>query len=939
MVRHYKRKKEKTYSELQIQKALDDVRKKKMTTYAAAAYYQIPRSTLNTRLTCIRDSPGRPTVFTPKFEKCMAENLHIMERYGFPLTRKEASILISEYVRRNGIHTPFKDDIPGKDWFHALQRRNELSIKKPQAVEISRRKACDPFIVYEYFDILERVVDELDLKEKPHRIYNLDETSMCDDPVKGKVIGKKGFRSTRTTSGPGRSNTTVLLATNACGGKLPPLIIFQGKHLWEHWLFPDENVPTAYAVSKKGWMETSIFEKYMREVFVPSTRGERPLLLIFDGHSTHVDLSVIEYAASEGITIVKLPAHSSDVLQPLDCSTMKPLKDKWEDEVIKWQRLNIGTKLPKPQFARILTKVWSEINPVIIQNGFRRTGAYPVDRNAIPKQLFDSLKWQKWEAFQTQKDLTSTQERSESVTNATICIVPSLKLLTLEKINNIHMDENQGLKTGIRCFNTETNSQAMKDESTSRQNRFVNENKTIEPQDNGSILTVKKESFVKTYKKGNKLNQSINLNEHHDQYDAEPTNDIKTTTAIETNTNASSTNNTIKLTIPKRMLGAQTESRLNILEVKTIKPPTKIYEHVTFESLLLNTIAKGDRVQTCRKRVPNSSAEVMTYKSVLERIKQEKEDKENKSKSKYKRKVNANIDQTKIKQKRPKLQIECSNKKENKLTKGKKQGKKGKGSKRHIKEDDSDSNSSGSYNSDSESADEENAETFFNNILKAQEENDDSMLIKNTTTLEETQSFEGQKNKKRTIKNTSGNRRPVSEATVKHHKEKEPIAGTSKDDTTQEQAGCPSVFKPHKEKESVADTSKYETKKKRAGCPRKGNFILAKFSSTKGKRTYKYVCIVDDVVEKKIVVLGLKSKDKTKTIFRIVKNDYSIIDNEDIIDYLPTPKQMANNDFVFPCKIEVSELLIGFETVITINATLCTDLLICLLILHLFDIF
>lgn len=245
------------------------------------------------------------------------------------------------------------------------------------------------------------------------RVDTAVETSFCDDPVKGKIIGKKGFRSTRTTSGPGRNNTTVLLATNACGDKLPPLIIFQGKYLWTQWLYANENVKTAYAVSDKGWMETTISEKYVREVFVPATKDERPLLLIFDGHSTHVDLSVIEYVASDGLTIVKLPAHSSHVLQPLDCSTMKPLKDKWEDVVIKWQRLNIGLKLPKPEFARILTNIWNEINPVIIQNGFRRTGAYPVDRNAIPKQLFDSLKWEKWEASQTQKktDICNSSSR------------------------------------------------------------------------------------------------------------------------------------------------------------------------------------------------------------------------------------------------------------------------------------------------------------------------------------------------------------------------------------------------------------------------------------------------------------------------------------------------------------------------------------------------
>lgn len=55
-------------------------------------------------------------------------------------------------------------------------------------------------------------------------------------------------------------------------------------------------------------------------------------------------------------------------------------------------------------------------------------------------------------------------------------------------------------------------------------------------------------------------------------------------------------------------------------------------------------------------------------------------------------------------------------------------------------------------------------------------------------------------------------------------------------------------------------------------------------------------------------MLGLKSKGKTKTVFRIVENDYSIIDSKDIIEYLPNPKQMNNKDYVFPCKVEVIEL-------------------------------
>lgn len=65
-------------------------------------------------------------------------------------------------------------------------------------------------------------------------------------------------------------------------------------------------------------------------------------------------------------------------------------------------------------------------------------------------------------------------------------------------------------------------------------------------------------------------------------YNVEPTNEINTTittTAVETNKNISSKiekNNVIKLPLPKRLLENQTQSKLNILDIKIIKPPPKL---------------------------------------------------------------------------------------------------------------------------------------------------------------------------------------------------------------------------------------------------------------------------------------------------------------------------------------------------------------------------
>lgn len=160
---------------------------------------------------------------------------------------------------------------------------------------------------------------DLGLVNQPSRIYNLDETSFCLDPSKTKVVGEKNKPSARVVSGPGRENTTVLFAANASGEKLPPLIVFQGKNLWDTWLAPENKVypnTTYTATSANGWMQSDVFFNYFEKNFLLNCVLERSILLIFDGHSTHLSSKTIELAIANNITILKLPSHSSHLLQP-----------------------------------------------------------------------------------------------------------------------------------------------------------------------------------------------------------------------------------------------------------------------------------------------------------------------------------------------------------------------------------------------------------------------------------------------------------------------------------------------------------------------------------------------------------------------------------------------------------------------------------------------
>lgn len=99
------------------------------------------------------------------------------------------------------------------------ERTVKKSVKKPQAVEYARKRAVDPFIVYPYFDLLEKLIFYLKLQDNPSAIWNLDETSFSKDPAKTKIVGAKGHAATRMISTAGRNNTTVLFGANAAGDK------------------------------------------------------------------------------------------------------------------------------------------------------------------------------------------------------------------------------------------------------------------------------------------------------------------------------------------------------------------------------------------------------------------------------------------------------------------------------------------------------------------------------------------------------------------------------------------------------------------------------------------------------------------------------------------------------------------------------------------------
>ena len=125
----------------------------------------------------------------------------------------------------------------------------------------------------------------------------------------------------------------------------------------------DAYAGTAYAVSDRGWMTEKVFLNWFQHQFIDRVKLiEGPKILIYDGHISHVSISLIDCAVKNDTTLLKLPPHTTHFLQPLDVSGFEPVKTKWDKVLVEWQRHNYGRTLGKSDFSKLLCEAWPALS-------------------------------------------------------------------------------------------------------------------------------------------------------------------------------------------------------------------------------------------------------------------------------------------------------------------------------------------------------------------------------------------------------------------------------------------------------------------------------------------------------------------------------------------------------------------------------------------------
>lgn len=136
-----------------------------------------------------------------------------------------------------------------------------------------------------------------------------------------------------------------------------------------------------------------MFEFWLEYMFIPTTAHvNRPLLLILDGHSSHVSLKILDLLKQNRIICLLLPSHTTHALQPLDVVVFSSVKSYWS-AIVKNHLKNGNKGVKNHEFARLMKKLFVDklaFSPCRIVSSFARAGKLEFD-DLMPRYSFPSF--------------------------------------------------------------------------------------------------------------------------------------------------------------------------------------------------------------------------------------------------------------------------------------------------------------------------------------------------------------------------------------------------------------------------------------------------------------------------------------------------------------------------------------------------------------------
>ena len=119
-----------------------------------------------------------------------------------------------------------------------------------------------------------------------------------------------------------------LAAASMNGEKLPMFVI--GKSQKPRCLKNIKKLPCCYWGQKKSWMDSTLFEEWVRELDNQFEKENRKIALIIDNCTAHPEIGGLK-----AIDLFFLPPNTTSVLQPMDQGVIRSLKARYRTKVVQ----------------------------------------------------------------------------------------------------------------------------------------------------------------------------------------------------------------------------------------------------------------------------------------------------------------------------------------------------------------------------------------------------------------------------------------------------------------------------------------------------------------------------------------------------------------------------------------------------------------------------
>lgn len=380
-----------------------------------AEKYSLSTTTLHRHLKMGKQlkKKGGQTALSTEEEDVIVDRIKICSDWGYPIDSLTLRLLIKDYLKKERkIVRQFKNNCPGPDFVKSFLKRHKELLSSRMCQNIKRsRAAVSPDTINCYFDELEKELKGV----PPSNIVNYDETNLCDDPGRKKLIFRRGCKYPERMINSSKASTSVMFAASADGKILPPYVVYKAMHLYDSWR---EGGPrkSRYNRTKSGWFDSFCFADWVKSIAIPYFRNHKgSKFLIGDNLASHLSVDIIKICKENNIRFIFLPGNSTHITQPLDVAFFRPMKIAWRKILEEWKQGpgRRESSVPKDKFPALLKKLCDSLQEKNVVSGFKKCGIYPLCR----KKVLDML---------PSTDAPSNSDTDSSCTNSASTHVESI---------------------------------------------------------------------------------------------------------------------------------------------------------------------------------------------------------------------------------------------------------------------------------------------------------------------------------------------------------------------------------------------------------------------------------------------------------------------------------------------------------------------------------